>query len=94
MNKNDLHLAHPDLIFEDPDVDVRDAWLPLINEFFVRVREIYSETEPAVCLYSAFDDKGLVIDLDDRPWSGNQDPELKRQVRQMAMDFQRRSRDV
>ncbi|TAW65400.1 hypothetical protein ELI15_13990 [Rhizobium ruizarguesonis] len=95
MNKDDLHDQHPDLIPPDPDIFVRDEWLPLIDEFFSTVIEIYGDTRPSVRLHAAYDDDdgGLVIDLDDTPWTGNQDPALKQRVRTLVRDFHKRSRD-
>jgi hypothetical protein len=93
MTKDDLNLLHPRLIPVDPDIYVRDEWLPLVDEFFNRVAEIYGDTTPSVRLHAAYDDNGLVIDLDDTPWTGNQNPIRKQQVRQLVRDFHKRSRD-
>jgi hypothetical protein len=93
MRESELRLKHHDLI-RDAEIAVRDVWLPLIDEYFSRVKEIYGDTKPSVTLHTAYEDHGLVIDCDDTPWSGNQDPDLKRRVRELAADIHRRSRDV
>ncbi len=94
MTKDDLHDLHPDLIPIDADIYVRDEWLPMIDEFFTSVEEIYGDTTPSVRLHAAYEDGGLIIDVDDTPWSGNQDPALKQRVRGLVFDFHRRSCDV
>lgn len=93
MNKDDLHDQHPALIPPDPDIFVRDEWLSLIGEFLEAVTDIYGDTTPSVRLHAAFEDNGLVIDLDDTPWSGNQDPALKQRARQLVLDYYRRTRE-
>ncbi len=92
MNKDDLHDLHPALIPVDPDIHIRDEWLPMIDEFFSRVTEIYGDTSPSVRLHAAYEDNGLILDCDDTPWSGNQSPELKQRVRQLVIDMHRRTR--
>ncbi|PDS34387.1 hypothetical protein CO665_30605 [Rhizobium anhuiense] len=94
MRESDLRNRHPDLIHVDAEISVRQEWLPLIDDYFVRVKEIYADTQPSVCLHSAYEDNGLVIDVDDMPWTGNQSRELKRRVRELVLDLHRRSRDV
>ncbi|UFW65817.1 hypothetical protein RlegWSM1455_07280 [Rhizobium laguerreae] len=93
MTEDDLRAQHRDLI-RDAEINVRSEWLPLIDEYFTAVKEIYGDTLPSIRLYAAYEDGGLVIDCDDTPWTGNQDRELKRQVRELALDIHRRSRDV
>ncbi|ANP84459.1 hypothetical protein [Rhizobium leguminosarum] len=94
MRESDLRNRHPDLIHADAEIIVRSEWLPLIDEYFEHVKEIYGETKPSICLHTAYEEGGLVIDCDDTPWSGNQSRELKRRVRELALDIHRRSRDV
>ncbi|MBY3363789.1 hypothetical protein [Rhizobium laguerreae] len=94
MTEDDLRSLHPDLIRADAEINVRSEWLPLIDGYFSAVKEIYGDTLPSIRLYAAYEDDGLVIDCDDTPWTGNQDRELKRQVRELALDIHRRSRDV
>ncbi|MGO6676398.1 hypothetical protein [Rhizobium leguminosarum] len=93
MKESELRLKHRDLI-RDAEITVRKEWLPLIDEYFSRVKEIYADTKPSMCLHVAYEDSGLVIDCDDTPWTGNQTPALKQQVRALALDIHRRSRDV
>ncbi|TAY50971.1 hypothetical protein [Rhizobium leguminosarum] len=93
MTEDELRAQHRDLI-RDAEINVRPEWLPLIAEYFTAVKEIYGESKPSVCLYAAYEDNGLVIDCDDTPWWGDQDPALKQQVRALMLDIQRRSRDV
>jgi hypothetical protein len=94
MMEFELRLKHRDLIPASAEIEVRDKWLPLIDEYFSGVKEIYGESKPSVCLYAAYEDHGVVIDCDDTPWRGDQNPALKQQVRALMLDIQRRSRDV
>ncbi|UWU29210.1 hypothetical protein N2600_04365 [Rhizobium sp. WSM1274] len=94
MNEDELRSLHPDLIRPEAEIDVRSEWLTLITEYFTAVKEIYGETRPSVTLHTAYEEGGLVIDCDDTPWSGNQSRELKRRIRELALDIHRRSRDV
>ncbi|WP_125461979.1 hypothetical protein [Rhizobium sp. Kim5] len=93
MTDDDLRARHPDLI-RDAEIDVRLEWLPLLDEFFTDIKEIYGDTNPSVTLHATYEKEGLVIDLDDTPWTGNQDPVLKEKVRALVLDIHRRSRDV
>ncbi|MGO7323746.1 hypothetical protein ACCS95_33590 [Rhizobium ruizarguesonis] len=94
MTESELRIKHRDLITVSAEIEVRHESLPLIDEYFSGVKEIYGDSRPSVTLYVAYEDHGLVIDCDDTPWSGNQDRELKRRVRELAADIHRRSRDV
>ncbi|MBA9034313.1 hypothetical protein [Rhizobium leguminosarum] len=94
MTESELRIKHRDLIPAFAEIEVRDKWLSLIDEYFSGVKEIYGESKPSICLYAAYEDNGLVIDCDDMPWSGSQEPALKQQVRSLALYFHRRSRDV
>ncbi|MBY5408872.1 hypothetical protein HFO98_10360 [Rhizobium leguminosarum] len=94
MSESELRIKYRDLIPVSAEIEVRDKWLPLIDEYFSGVKEIYGDSRPSVTQYVVYEDQGLVIDCDDTPWSGNQDADLKRRVRELAADIQLRSRDV
>jgi len=92
MTEAELRAEHPDLIPEHAIIDVRPEWLSLIDKFFSEVSVLYGDTRPSVRLCVAYErHDGLVIDCDDRPWTGNQDREIKQKVRQLAREFQQRS---
>ncbi|MGO4566095.1 hypothetical protein AB4Z52_13690 [Rhizobium sp. 2YAF20] len=94
MTENELREKHPVTIADYAEIEVRLEWLPLIDSYFEQVESLYGGTGPSVCLFNAYElDGQLVVDLDDTPWTGNQDRTIKRQVRELALALSERSRN-